>query len=140
LVDWHIDLLRGCSRSLLRFDLNDGVDDLTFAEDGIEFPVLRELHLDIDELPEGLPEFVAGLKAPDLCTLVLTGRDFVPRRAATVRALARLEGVPHLSLVVAVTWYSSHRWVLGDGQATPVARGVIPLDEDWWLPAPAGGR
>src|SRR5262249_35081217 len=97
LIDWAPDLLAACSERLLRLSVNDVTEDLTFAKSDLTFPELRFLLLDVDEAPRNLPKLIAGLQAPNLCTLLVLGIE--PLRTPTLQRLARLEGMPHFSLV-----------------------------------------
>jgi uncharacterized protein (TIGR02996 family) len=131
-VDWSPDLLAACSPRLLSFALIDSASDLTFAKARIAFPELRSLRLDLDDRPKDLSALLAGLKAPNLCTVVLTGMK--PPRAATLQKLAGSKGMPHLSLIGIGEYEADHWWILGNGEATPLAPGILPIEEDWWEP------
>jgi uncharacterized protein (TIGR02996 family) len=133
-LDWAVDLLAACCERLLRLSVNDLASDLTFARQGLTFPELRFLLLDVDEAPGNLPRLIGGLKAPNLCTLVVLGVETL--RSSTLRSLARLPGTPHLSLVGAGEQEAERWWVLGGGAARRVSAAVLPLETDWWDPLP----
>ncbi len=88
------------------------------------FPELRTLCLSGIEKWEHLGPFLASKNFPNLCTLILGVKG---RIRGWMDALAQAPNMPNLSLV-----QSGNYWVLKDGQAFPVLRGISPLDSDWW--------
>ncbi|HUR52907.1 MAG TPA: TIGR02996 domain-containing protein [Gemmataceae bacterium] len=103
----------------------------------LPLPQLRHLSLSRFRRPVELAPLFAAVSMPNLCTLQLG--DYSHHTAAPTDAvwtdLARNPATPHLSLISAGTWQTA--WlVVGDGEATPVADGTLPLDEDWWEPDP----
>lgn len=92
---------------------------------------LRWLHLRVLQGATELKALARSAHLPNLCTLLVTGTDAV---TGWLDDLARARNLPHLSLVGVGRYQPTRWWVLGGGQALPVADEVIPLDEDWWDP------
>jgi hypothetical protein len=122
--------------NLLRLDVEYWMYDEFWASlTDNTFPRLRWLGLGTVVPAATLAPLLRGDSFPNLCTIVF--RDTPLRysddeQTELVEALAKAEGVPHLSLVGIGWTYRRQWWVLGGGRAVPVAPGVIPVESDWW--------
>src|SRR5262249_14871290 len=120
-------LLAGPYRTnLLRLNLSGHIG-LAGVADLAETPLPRLHWLQLEHLsnPAHLEPLFQTSNLPNLTTLRLPELGGQPNE--TLARLATAAGLPHLSLVTTRRNY----WILGGGQAQPVANGVWPEWCDW---------